>query len=455
MQVGYGKARITPPLGTPCALGLEDELVAVFDDLFVRAVWLQVEEQGALILAADIIGLDLGDSDEFIAHVASETSVAPDRIILHATHTHQTACTHWEVAQPLEAYGLADQHSSPEFKALLGGGFVRAARQAMANAAESRMAYLEVPVVGIASNRRVPLEGQSDKVIFRESRPSAELRARPEGMIDPLLRMVPFQAVDDGRLVGICNYNCHPTAGGGDEGPYATGDFPGMGMTLAEWESEQLQLLHLTGTCGEINPGKHVSSDSYAPEARKKDIERLGRRYADAILSAVHSAGDWQSPASLAVASQAALELPVSDDLPGEADLLAQLEDEVVAYRKAKPAGAATRGPFRRPLSRYSVRRHTHNSNLALRAAALRVGDVYFSFMPGEIFLQFGNTLREHLGNSRLLNATLCFGQNFGYLVPPESFAQGGYEPTATVLAPQAYDRFMEAMQALLKQVSA
>jgi hypothetical protein len=317
------------------------------------------------------------------------------------------------------------------------------------------MAYLEVPVVGIASNRRVPLEGEGDKVIFRESRPSAELRAKPEGVIDPLLRMVLFQAVDDGRLIGICNYNCHPTAGGGDEGPYATGDFPGMGMTLAEWESEQLQLLHLTGTCGEINPGKHVSSDSYAPEARKKDIWRLGRRYADAILSAVDSAGEWQSPASLAVACQAALELPVSDDLPGEADLLAQLEDEVVAYRKAKPAGAATRGPFRRPLSRCTVRRHTSNGKLALRAAALRVGDVYFSFMPGEIFLQFGNTLRERLDNPRLLNATLCFGQNFGYLVPPESFAQGGYEPTATLLAPQAYDRFMEAMQTLLKEVSA
>jgi hypothetical protein len=453
MQVGYGKARITPTLGTPCALGLEDELVAVFDDLFVRAVWLQVEDQGALIIAGDIIGLDPGDCDEFIARIASETSVAPDRIVLHATHTHQTASAHWEMAKPLEAYGLAEQHSSPEFKALLSGGFVRAARQAIANAAESRMSYRQIPVVGIASNRRVPVDAQGNKVVFRESRPSAELRAMPEGVIDPLLRMVLFQTVDDGRLIGICNYNCHPTSGGGDEGPYATGDFPGMGMTMAEWETDQLQLLHLTGTCGEINPGKHVSSDSYAPEARRKDIWRLGRRYADAILAAVHSSGDWQSPASLAVAYRVPLELTVSDDLPGEADLLAQLRDEVQAYRKAKPAGAAMRGPFRRCLSRYNVLRHTRGGKLRVRAAALRVGDVYFSFMPGEIFLQFGNALRGRLGGPKLLNATLCFGQNFGYVVPPESFAQGGYEPTATALAPQAHDELMQGMEAILREV--
>jgi hypothetical protein len=73
--------------------------------------------------------------------------------------------------------------------------------------------------------------------------------------------------------------------------------------------------------------------------------------------------------------------------------------------------------------------------------------------MPGEIFLQFGNTLRERLGGPRLLNATLCFGANFGYVVPPESFAQGGYEPTATVLAPSAYGELVEGMVDLLEAV--
>ncbi len=55
--VGYGRALITPPLGTPCALGIDDELVEVFDDLYVRALWLESEGQAILVLAADVIGI--------------------------------------------------------------------------------------------------------------------------------------------------------------------------------------------------------------------------------------------------------------------------------------------------------------------------------------------------------------------------------------------------------------
>ena len=37
VQVGFGKAAITPPLGTLCAFGLDDEAEEIFDPVFVRA----------------------------------------------------------------------------------------------------------------------------------------------------------------------------------------------------------------------------------------------------------------------------------------------------------------------------------------------------------------------------------------------------------------------------------
>lgn len=452
MKVGYGKARVTPPLGTPCALGLEDELVEVFDDLFVRATWIQIGSEVVLIAAADVIGLYPSDCDEFIARIGAEVPVAADRIILHATHTHQTANSRWEVARLLEPHGLAEGFSSPEFKTTLSAGLVEAARQAISSATESEMTYREATVVGIASNRRVPVDEQGN-VVFRSSRPSADLRSKPEGQIDPLLRVVLFRAIDSGRLIGLCNYNCHPSAAGGDEGPYATGDFPGVGMAIAEGEIEGLQLLHLTGTCGEINPGKYVTSNSEAPEDRKKDIRLLGRRYAAAILSAVSSAGDWHIPTGLSVKFQRPVELTLQRDMASEAEFEAQLLAEVSTYRRAKQAGAAIHDPLRRTVCWYNVRRNTLNGKLQTRAAALRLGDIYFSFMPGEIFLQFGNFLREHIGQPRLINVPHCLDQNVSYVVPPECFQRGGYEPRATKLAPQAYDELMEAMVTLLKAV--
>jgi hypothetical protein len=80
---------------------------------------------------------------------------------------------------------------------------------------------------------------------------------------------------------------------------------------------------------------------------------------------------------------------------------------------------------------------------------------VFINFMPGEIFLQFGNMLREQLGHPPLINAAYCFGSDFGYVVPPEAFAQGGYEPTATLLAPHAYNELADQVIDLLRSVGA
>jgi hypothetical protein len=60
-------------------------------------------------------------------------------------------------------------------------------------------------------------------VVFRQSRPPEDLRRWPEGPIDPLVRVVLCKEVNGSRMTGICNYNCHPSAAGGDGALYATG----------------------------------------------------------------------------------------------------------------------------------------------------------------------------------------------------------------------------------------
>ena len=78
-----------------------------------------------------------------------------------------------------------------------------------------------------------------------------------------------------------------------------------------------------------------------------------------------------------------------------------------------------------RDLRKLMVWRQTRDGVLHTQAAALRLGDVLLNFMPGEVFLQLGDLLREELGQPPLINAAYCFGSNFGYVVPPEAFAPG------------------------------
>ena len=452
MRVGYGKACITPPLGTPCALGLEDELVEVFDDLYVRAVSVQIGDESALIAAADLIGLYPKDVDEFSARMARTTGVPKDRIILHATHTHQTGCSRWEVARLLDPYGLSDGYASPKFRQQVSDGFVAAAKHALASAASYEMAYAESPVSGIASNRRVPVDDKGN-VAMRNSRPSAEMREKPEGRIDPLLRMVLFRNLENGRIIGICNYCCHPSSAGGDEGPYATGDFPAAGMDIVEKEFGDIRLLHLTGTCGDINPGKYVTSDSRAPEDRKRDVQLLGGRYADAVRSALSAATGWHRPDGLRL-EWAQAELSVRADIPDREECLRLLREEAEAYKKARAEGTVRKTPFHPSIYRHYARLRSRDGRITTRAAAMRLGGVCFTFLPGEIFLRFGDALREGLGGGRLLNSACCLDSGVGYVVPPDCFGRGGYEEGRTWLGPTAYGDLMAAVASALGAVS-
>jgi len=77
--------------------------------------------------------------------------------------------------------------------------------------------------------------------------------------------------------------------------------------------------------------------------------------------------------------------------------------------------------------------RHTKDGRQETEAAALRVGDVFLAFIPGEISLRLGESLRAALGRPKLLS-------------------EGGYEPTATDLAPEAYDVLLSHMARLLQK---
>ncbi|OGD22676.1 MAG: hypothetical protein A2W03_16370 [Candidatus Aminicenantes bacterium RBG_16_63_16] len=448
LRVGYGKADITPELGTPCALGLDDELLEVFDPLYIRAVWLQSGERTVLILTGDVIGVSGGDSDAFAALVEKAVGVPQSHILITSTHTHQTANSRWETGRFLAPYGLEEKFVSLKFKDQYVAGLLKAARQAKASAVPCELAYAEFPVRDIASNRRLPIGG--GKVEFRSSRATADMRAKPEGKIDPLLRAVLFRSLQDASLIGIVNYNCHPTAAGGEELGYATGDFPGVGMTMAEDKMGNLKLLHLTGTAGEINPGKYVENDSGTAAGRKRAVQLMGERYAQAIQGAVGKARSWSAVTKLELSRESfGLSL---QDIPPLEEIKKKLAAAVEEYKKKKAAGNPEPGRVRGLADEYDFY-HSKDGKLLTQAAALRLGDVFFTFLPGEIMLMFGEELRDNFGRPRLLNVSLALDSGTSYVVPQVYFDEGGYEPTATRLAPAAYVELREKAISLLEAV--
>ena len=45
VKCGFGEKNITPALGTPCSLGVDDEAEEIFDDIYTRAICLKDKEK--------------------------------------------------------------------------------------------------------------------------------------------------------------------------------------------------------------------------------------------------------------------------------------------------------------------------------------------------------------------------------------------------------------------------
>jgi hypothetical protein len=81
VQVGFGRSDITPPLGTLCALGVDDEALEIFDPVHVRATLLGQGQEAVAILSLDVIGLYWPEMDDLAGLIAASTGLKHDRII--------------------------------------------------------------------------------------------------------------------------------------------------------------------------------------------------------------------------------------------------------------------------------------------------------------------------------------------------------------------------------------
>ncbi len=72
--------------------------------------------------------------------------------------------------------------------------------------------------------------------------------------------------------------------------------------------------------------------------------------------------------------------------------------------------------------------------------------------LPGELFVETAEAIRAECGVPDLLMA--CYANDYiGYVVPPEAYAQGGYEAGVTFCAPEAEAIVRETAVQVLESV--
>ncbi|GIW87082.1 MAG: hypothetical protein KatS3mg108_1406 [Isosphaeraceae bacterium] len=422
------KVDATPPLGHPLCGGWITPARAVDDPLWLRGLVIQAEGPPVVLAAFDWTGILNRSHQLWREALADAARTSPDRVAIHTVHQHNAPFIDHDANQ-----WLAQARSEPLiFDPKWHDALIDRARARVRAALDGAVPVTHVgfglaPVAKVASNRRVM--GPDGKVahIRFSACPDPAVRAAPEGTIDPNLRSVAFYGPDDRPLARLHYYTTHPMSYYGDG--RVTADFVGIARNRRQTAEPDCRTVYFTGCAGNITAGKYNDG---SPDNRAILADRL-----HAGMIAADTRADTNRHAFTFLRwSTHTLQLQPFEDLDAET-LQARIHDP--ARTTAERNSAAMRLSF--------LRRCESRHGLVLVRCDLP--GVTLLHLPGETFVEYQLEAQQLLPDAPL--ATAAYGDDGPwYLCLERSFAEGGYEPTASFAARSSEHPYRAAIRSLL-----
>ena len=451
LRVSVFRVDATPPLGTPVAYAPARKIE---DPLTARGIVVLGAGKPIVLCSVDWIGIANGGHDAWRESLALAVGTSVDRVAVHVLHQHDAVRCDFSDEELLAPHGLMGKRFDVPF-----------VRKTIANAAQAAKASLEkaqpvthlgigqARVEKIASNRRI-LGPDGRVAIARSSsyripepilsRLNAEAKrqgyelsasrveealAAPEGVIDPLLKMLTFFD-GDRPLVSLSYYATHPQShfGKGD----VTSEFVGLARAEHEQTHGDLPLIHFNGASGNVAAGKYNDG---TPEMRIV----LTKRMADGMKRA------WDATKKIPLIAADCewrvqpVRLPVAPHL--DADKLRATLENIQATESERLSAASKLA--------YVLRR---KQDIPIELSCLKLGNVFVLHMPGELFVEYQLAAQQMRPSDAVCMA--AYGDyGTGYIGTEIAYSQGGYEtqPSSSNTAPQVERVLMDGMRALLK----
>lgn len=415
----------TPPIGSRLAY---DPVTNKWDlGLRARGIVLTGAGQPIVLCAVDWIGIANEGHDEFRAALARAAGTSPSRVTVHALHQHDAPDCDFSAERILKEAGMEPRQFEGGFQRQVISDLEVAVREAMLHSQPvTHLGLGEARVEKVASNRRILGPDGKVRAVRYTACPDPDLRAEPEGIVDPIVSLVSFWNGD--RPVAVLSYYAtHP------QSYYRTGipnpDFPGIARFLREMAVPSALHVHFNGAGGNIGAGKYNDG---SPTNRLVLAERLAegmRRAWEGTKREPLAAGQvgW------AVESVA---LPPSRHLEGLELELANRDPKLTLQ------GDASRLAWLRRC------RAGHKIDIA----CLTLGRARILHLPGELFVEY--QLEAKARRLDLFVAMAAYGDYAPWYIGTEiAYAQGGYEtePRSSNVAPQVESVLTNAIQQLLR----
>jgi neutral ceramidase len=419
LRAGAAKACIIPALGTLVNGGIGPGIAQyIHDDLFARALVLDDGPSRLAFVVVDTCLLDRGVCDEAKRLVQRHTGLAPERVMLSATHTHSagSAC---------EVH-LVDADET--YRAWLPGRIADAVRCAVSNLAPAQLAWGSGSVPqhvfcrrlfvkpGVIYTNKLGFTNELAKMNWDSPHPAD---GEPAGPTAPEVFALSVRHTDGRPLALLANYSLHYV---GDVGlGHISADYFGafadriQQLLGADRQEPPFVGILCNGTSGDIN--------NFDPKIKRQpgppyyhQIRRVAEDVAQEVRRVTRDL-EYHREVSLRSAFK---ECKVAARRPSAAE---------VGQARAVLAGRVVGqlSGWTDDYAREQILLAEWPAEVSLPLQVFRIGDLAVAAWPGEIFAASGLELKRRSTVKPLFSVCLANGY-FGYVPPPEQFQFGAYE---------------------------
>lgn len=427
LRVALFQSDVTPPLGTPLCGGGVLPAQRINDPLGARGIVFLPTGQAPIVLCAvDWLGIANASHDAWRAALANAAGTTPDRVAVHTLHQHDAPYADDSSDALLKPHGMGGLSFDPRF-----------ADEAIRRTAEALGAAMKETVlvdglgVGegivekVASNRRILGEDGKVRAVRWTACKDPELRAEPEGVVDPKVKLISLWQGDT-PIVAMTYYATHP------QSFYNTGavsaDFVGMARD-ARAAAADIPHIHFNGASGNVGAGKYNDG---SPENRPILAGRLEEGMRRAWEATVRTALRADDVGWMAVP----VELPRRAELALE-DVRAALEDEELRQGERMRAAREVAWIAR--------------ADRPIEIACLRLGNARVLHLPGELFVEY-QLAAQTMAPEQVVCMAAYGDYAPGYIGTEISYDEGGYETQiyTSRTAPEVEGVLMGALRSLL-----
>jgi hypothetical protein len=427
MRIATFAIDITPPVGHPLAYCMNRRIAG---RQWLRGVALDDGRRRTVLAAADVLAIGGAAHALWRRVIGKATGCPADAVLLHAVHQHDALVILPEVDAERRMAGWDDGADPAWWRHLARTIAAGLAEQMTASSWRTALVCTaETRVRGVAANRRLLSRDGTVRATRWSMCKDPALQREPVGLIDPLLRTIAFRS-PGGRILATCHfYGCHPQVAYQRE--MAGPDLPGSALGRLK-QSHPGMHLWFTGCGGDVTAGKYTDPD---PEC---SLATLGQRLATAMSRNLDHLDDHGS-GRLAV-RRVRVSLPMAAP-QGVKGLRRRLVDG------PKPLN------FMPALLLALWRRRVAWGRPVLTRLELAPGVQVLS-LPSEIMVHYQLFAQAQAPEEFVACAALG-DYLHGYIPTDRMFAEGGYEPGASLCVPGVQAALEAGLRELVQGTSA